>query len=417
MAAGGAVPDLLRDYTEQAFLFISPSTAIVATGGTLTAGFPRTPRALADLKRRDRGGAVGRVIADLFAQAGARGIDQPVLVGAVPFDTSHAPHLSIADRCQRVARAAGAADMTADAAIAGMAGAGEALAGGRAVRVSSQTPRPAPAVYEHAVTDALTRFQTGALGKVVLSRTLELALDAPLHVPALMQALAARNPRGYTYAVPLATRGEIFLGATPELLVRRLGRRVLLNPLAGSAARRPDRQQDQAAAQALMASSKDRAEHAIVIDAIADVLRPLCRTLDVPATPSLVATDALWHLSTAIEGELLDADTTSLDLAFALHPTPAVCGYPTEAAMQAIGELESFDRGFFAGFVGWMDASGDGEWAVSLRCAHYGPGQATLYAGAGVVPGSVPARESAETQTKFRTMLSALGLSESIDPA
>ncbi len=122
----------------------------------------------------------------------------------------------------------------------------------------------------------------------------------------------------------------------------------------------------------------------------------------------------MWHLSTTIEGELADPTTTSLDLAYALHPTPAVGGFPTALAKTAIAELETFDRGLFAGFVGWMDAAGDGEWAVSLRCALCEPHQATLYAGAGIVPGSVPAAETAETQTKFRTMLNALGLERAL---
>lgn len=263
---------------------------------------------------------------------------------------------------------------------------------------------------------ALACFERGELSKVVLSRTLKLELDAALDLPALLARLAAKNGQGYTYAVPLAGAEEVFLGATPELLVRRVGSRVVLNPLAGSAARSADREEDHNIGQALLRSTKDLQEHAIVIDEIAKVLRPLCRTLSLPDHPELLATDALWHLSTLIEGELLDPDMTSLDLAFALHPTPAVCGYPKQAAFDAIMDLEPFDRGFFAGFVGWMNASGDGEWAVSLRCAQCSPRHATLSAGAGIVPGSVPERETAETQTKFRTMLSALGLGHSIAP-
>jgi isochorismate synthase len=337
----------------------------------------------------------------LLAQAAQAGMADAVVVGAVPFD-AHAPaRLGLASDALR-----------AGALVRAPRPGGDRARPDRAHVVSS-TPLPVPADYEAQVVAALQRFETTDLDKVVLARTLKLALSAPLDVHGLLANLLTRNVHGFTYAVPL-TPGSVFLGATPELLVRRCGSRVMLNPLAGSAARSLDPDADQHAARMLIASTKDRREHGIMIDAIAQALRPLCRTLHVPSQPSLTATDALWHLSTTIEGELADPATTSLDLAFALHPTPAVGGYPTALAQTAIAELETFDRGLFAGFVGWMDAAGDGEWAVSLRCALCEPHQATLYAGAGIVPGSVPAAETAETQTKFRTMLSALGLERAL---
>ncbi|MFA4912769.1 MAG: isochorismate synthase [Burkholderiaceae bacterium] len=394
----------LSDYSGAAFVFVSPTTSVMASAFAPDLQATDVLQAV-DADRERNASDVLRAVNTLFERARHAGIAQPLLVGAVPFDVTQAPRLSIARQCRRTPRALAIAT----------AGASMPMQGAGPGQVVSQTPQPSPAVFEAAVREALAHFEQGDLGKVVLSRTLKLALRDPLHLPSLMASLLAKNTHGYTYAVPLGRAGEVFLGASPELLVRRVGNRVMLNPLAGSAARRSDAREDQAAGQALMESDKDLKEHAIVIDAIASVLRPLCRTLNVPTRPSLVATDALWHLSTRIEGELIDPATTSLDLAFALHPTPAVCGYPTELARQAINRLEPFDRGFFAGFVGWMDAAGDGEWAVSLRCATCGPSEATLYAGAGIVPGSVPQRETAETQTKFRTMLSALGLGQSIE--
>ena len=434
----------LQHYTGAEFLFISPTAALVTSalvddfvinvgaadrpgafsapvaacnarpGGECSArpDGPKQARhegATQELRRADE---IATAVNHLFARAGDMGIAQPVLVGAVPFDIAAPPRLGIAQHCRHIARQ-GAVSIPAPR--SSEAPSHSKAASASPAGVARQSPRPATAVYEAAVREALARFERGELYKVVLARTLDLELDAALDLPALMARLAAKNTRGYTYAVPLAGSQEVFLGATPELLVRRMGSRVVLNPLAGSAARRADGVEDLAVGQALLRSTKDLQEHAIVIDEIAKVLRPLCRTLDLPAHPELVATDALWHLSTVIEGELLDPDMTSLDLAFALHPTPAVCGYPRQAAFEAIMDLEPFDRGFFAGFVGWMDASGDGEWAVSLRCAQCGPGHATLSAGAGIVPGSVPERETAETQTKFRTMLSALGLGHSIE--
>lgn len=382
------IPDVLRHYRNGAFLFASPTATLIASD----VAWCTTDPAPAGRNSQVRA---------LLAQAAQAGMADAVVVGAVPFD-AHAP-----------ARLGLASDALRAGALVRAPRTGGDRARPDRAHVVSSTPLPVPADYEAQVVAALQRFETTDLDKVVLARTLKLALSAPLDVHGLLANLLTRNVHGFTYAVPL-TPGSVFLGATPELLVRRCGSRVMLNPLAGSAARCLDPDADQHAARMLTASAKDRREHGIMIDAIAQALRPLCRTLHVPSQPSLTATDALWHLSTTIEGELADPATTSLDLAVALHPTPAVGGYPTALAQTAIAELETFDRGLFAGFVGWMDAAGDGEWAVSLRCALCEPHQATLYAGAGIVPGSVPAAETAETQTKFRTMLSALGLERAL---
>ncbi|MYZ44778.1 isochorismate synthase [Achromobacter sp. KS-M25] len=378
------IPDVVRRYRNDAFVFASPIATLIAPDVVWCAVDSAATGCAAQVRA-------------MLAQALADGMQDAVVVGAVPFDAKASARLGLSRDGLRVGGLKRAPR------------AGQSCLSVQRTQVAASTPVPAPADYEAQVIAALHRFETTALDKVVLARTLRLELDGPLDLHRLLANLLARNVHGYTYAVPLA-HDAVFLGATPELLVRRAGNRVMLNPLAGSAARCLDPDEDQHAARTLMASGKDLHEHAIMIDAIAQALRPLCRTLQVPSQPSLTATDALWHLSTTIEGELADPATTSLDLAYALHPTPAVGGYPTTLAQNAIAELESFDRGLFAGFVGWMDATGDGEWAVSLRCALCEPHQATLYAGAGIVPGSIPAAETAETQTKFRTMLNALGL-------
>jgi isochorismate synthase len=181
-------------------------------------------------------------------------------------------------------------------------------------------------------------------------------------------------------------------------------------PLAGSAARSPDPAEDQRRASALLVSAKDRHEHAIVADAVAAALRPYCRHLDVPAAPSLRHTRTMWHLASHISGELADPSMSALALACALHPTPAVCGDPLPLARAAIAEIEPFDRGFFTGMVGWCDASGDGEWAVTIRCAEVADRSLRLFAGAGIVAGSDPEHELAETTAKLQTMLDALGI-------
>lgn len=266
--------------------------------------------------------------------------------------------------------------------------------------------------YEQGVRAALAQMnRDGGLRKLVLSRTLELELDRPLDLPEVLARLWRASPQGHTYALPVSDSGQdYFLGASPELLVRREGRRVRVHPLAGTAARHPDAAEDARIARALLDSPKDRLEHAVVVEAIEAALRPLCRTLDVPTRPGLTSTARLWHLGSLIEGELADPAISALDLAIALHPTPAVCGLPTADARRAIAGLEPFERGYFAGAVGWCDTVGDGAWAVSIRCAHACGRRVTLSAGAGIVPGSVPELEYQETGNKLRTVLDALGL-------
>jgi len=388
-AAGPAADSWFADYRADDYLFVSPTASVHGRDAAFTLAPGPDP--------------LWRRAAALLAEATASGMAAPVLIGAIPFDVSRPARLVI----PRQSRRDGPLDRRS---MANTASASSAL-----------TPRtmnsvPPEAGYEAAVTDALARFATGELDKVVLARTLEITLDAPPDRPSLMRRLLQRNPHGFTFAIPLEDRGinietpAAFLGASPELLLRRQGRRVILNPLAGSAARQADPAADRAAADALLASAKDRHEHAIVIDSIAAALRPYCSQLRLPDGPTLTSTDALWHLSTWIEAELDDPAVSALELALALHPTPAVCGHPTDMAFAAIHDLEPFDRGFFAGLVGWCDAQGDGEWAVSLRCAESRGASLRLYAGAGVVPGSQPAHELAETGVKFRTMLAALGL-------
>ncbi|MEV7009487.1 isochorismate synthase [Streptosporangium sp. NPDC051022] len=268
-------------------------------------------------------------------------------------------------------------------------------------------PVPAPEDYTKAVRQALESMDAGHLEKVVLARTLELGSDDPIEVRELLRPLLGH---GYSFAAPLPG-GHTLIGASPELLVSRDGRTVVANPLAGSAARSADPAEDRRRAEALASSAKDRHEHRLVVAAVTDALRPYCADLDVPAAPELTSTETMWHLSTRVTGVLRDPGVSVLALAAALHPTPAVCGTPETEARLAIERLEPFDRGFYTGMVGWADAAGDGEWAVTIRCATIEERTLRLYAGAGIVPGSDPERELAETSAKFRTMLRALGVS------
>lgn len=257
----------------------------------------------------------------------------------------------------------------------------------------------------------------GGLAKVVLSRSLRATADRPIDVPGLLHRLAA-DPAACVFATPLpAADGapRMLVGATPELLVAKRGARIASHPLAGSARRRADLAGDAAAAAALGGSEKDRREHAIVVEHILDALAPYCRQLWRPEGMAIVSTLSMWHIGTRIRGELKDADLPVPVLAAALHPTPAVAGLPRERSIDFIRALEPYDREFYAGAVGWCDAAGDGAWHVAIRCAEIAGAEARLFAGAGIVPGSDPWAEAAETGAKFGAMMTALGIPATVD--
>jgi isochorismate synthase len=279
---------------------------------------------------------------------------------------------------------------------------------------------PPPADYRRRISRA--RDQLGApdslLSKVVLSRALRLVADAPLDARVILRRLIAADPAAYGYLVDLTAAGDDYagvalVGASPELLVARNGSRVTCRPFAGSAPRAADPEADAANGAALAGSAKDRHEHQLVIETIRAALEPLCDELTIAAEPELSRTAAVWHLCTPISARLRDTSTTAIDLALALHPTPAVGGVPTKAAVELIAELEG-DRGFYAGAVGWCDARGDGRWVVSIRCAQLSADRRTALArsGGGIVAESDPDEEVAETTTKFATILNALGVEQ-----
>ncbi|WP_438764573.1 isochorismate synthase [Kushneria sp. TE3] len=330
----------------------------------------------------------------LFDTARQHGHADPVIMGLIPFDHADSARLFVFEELLRAAPD-----------TSGQRPTGAPLE----TRAHSITPEPSPEHYCHAVDHALTLFDTTALDKVVLARSLRVQTQAPVDARALLKRLLSINPQGYNFALPTG-ENESLVGASPELLIRREGNRVIANPLAGSIPRHDDAAEDQRRADGLRVSDKDLREHALVVEAIVAALRPLCQTLDIPEGPEVIATDRMWHLSTTLEGELADPGLTSLGVAAALHPTPAVCGAPWQDAHQAIKSLEGFERGYFTGLVGWCDETGDGEWAIAIRCAELAPHHVRVFAGAGVVPGSNPQSELEETAAKMRTMLDAMGL-------
>lgn len=330
-----------------------------------------------------------------LAEAVAAGQESPVVIGAIPFDHTAPAALHIP------ATVRSAPPLASDPLIA-------LPAGSSATADWRIRPVPEPEVYGEGVAAAVARMWRGEFSKVVLARTLELTSDAPLDLPAMLQRLARRDPSGYTFALPTGP-ARTLIGASPELLVSRRGNQVVSNPLAGSTPRSDDLAEDVRRAATLLESVKDLHEHAVVVDAVHQALAPHCTDMTVPARPTLIRTATMWHLSTTVTGTLTSPDTSALDLAMALHPTPAVCGTPTRTARQVIAETEPFDRGFFTGVVGWGNAEGDGEWVVTIRCAEAEERTLRLYAGAGVVAASEPEAETAETGAKFRTFLSAVG--------
>jgi menaquinone-specific isochorismate synthase len=255
--------------------------------------------------------------------------------------------------------------------------------------------------WEDAVGAAVRRIVRGDLRKVVLARDLYASADGPIDARVLLRRLAARYPGCFTFAC------AGLVGATPELLIRRNGRKVSALVLAGTMPRGATPAEDAELATALLGSAKDNEEHGYAAVSLSDALAPLCQALRVAPRPELLRFANVQHLGTWVHGTL-DADHSALAVAAALHPTAAVGGTPTAAAVELIRELENMDRERYAGPVGWVDADGNGDWGIALRCAQLAGNQARLFAGCGIVAGSDPAAELAEAQVKFRPMQSAL---------
>lgn len=279
--------------------------------------------------------------------------------------------------------------------------------------ITALLPAPLPVDYEAAVERALVAIDTGEVEKVVLARTLLVETDAPIDPRLVARRLRAEEPGAFVYLVALPGAGSHLVGASPELVLRRRGIKVFSDPLAGTARRSADRARDRDIARQLLDAVKEQREHRLVAEAVADAMSPFCSNLRVDSEAGVTSTATLWHLHTAIKGTLKPDAPDALTIAAALHPTPAVCGTPQTAAAELISRLEPFDRRFFAGLVGWVDARGDGEWALALRCAEISGSSARLHAGAGIVAGSDPAAEDLETEAKFGVGLRALGVEPS----
>lgn len=261
--------------------------------------------------------------------------------------------------------------------------------------------------YRALVRRALRSIGEGAIEKVVVARSCTLSRPGGFDPVRAFEALRAAHPSCTRF---LRRRGGAsFLGASPERLLRRIGRELRTSALAGSAPRGRTPEEDARIGRALRESKKEQAEHAVVVRELRAALAAVCEELRVPEAPELLRLDGIQHLHTPIEGRLAGVcPMGALDLADRLHPSPAIAGAPRRAALAWIREHEGLDRGGYAGGVGWIHPNGDGELAVALRTVLLQGDDATLHAGAGIVPGSDPDAELDETRLKLRAGLSAL---------
>lgn len=360
---------------EPSFVLASSGSAVVAEG--VHTAFPRVAEARAALASHSA----------------------PIILGALPFDMSKPAALIRPQAVQFL-------DALPEWPLRALP----------SVQVAETLPEPEEHRTRIAIALARLRDPGSGLHKVVLARALRLVADGHLDARTILNHLVTQDPSANVYLADLTAAGGGYsgialVGASPELLVARQGDRMFCAPFAGSAPRLPDPAADEASGAALASSAKNRHEHQLVVDAVREALDPLCVELDFAAEPQLNKTAAVWHLYTPISGRIRETSTTALDLAIALHPTPAVGGVPAEAASDLINELEG-DRGFYAGAVGWCDQRGDGRWVVSIRCAQLSPDRRTAYAyaGGGIVAESEPDDEVDETTTKFKTMFAALGV-------
>lgn len=395
------VPSLIP-YADPAhpLLFLRRGDGVAGIGEALRLEF-RGPTRLADAAAAWRDVAASARVDD-EVQVGGSGL---VAFGAFSFDDASArasvlivPRVVIGrrDGVGWVTRVNGADDSLAASPL------------GPEYRLSLHPGALSPDGYRDAVRAAVDRILAdrlvaGGLQKVVLARDLVGRVPESADLRRVLLELALGYPDTWTFAI------DRHLGSSPETLVRVHGGDVTARVLAGSHARGADAEADAAAALELATSSKDLDEHRFAVESVLSSLRPHSPGITATELPFTLKLPNLWHLASDVTGRLADG-SGSLDLVAALHPTAAVAGTPTPAALDVIRASEPFDRGRYGGAIGWVDQSGDGKWAISLRSAEVdADGTLTAYAGAGIVAESDPDRELAETKLKFRPIVEAFG--------
>lgn len=262
----------------------------------------------------------------------------------------------------------------------------------------------ADSAWKARVTTAVNRIQSGALDKVVLARDFTGKADKEIEPRTILKKLAAEYPSTWSFAV------SGLVGATPELLLRLSRKMVTSRVLAGTISKTGDDERDLALAASLARSSKDLEEHVYAVRSVADALEPLCTSTNVPESPYVLHLANVMHLATDVTGALAEklAHVDAFTILEQLHPSAAVCGTPREQAASLIAEIEGMSRGRYAGPVGWIDAAGDGELGIALRCGQIEGRSIRIFAGCGIVAGSDPEKELAESEAKLIPMRSAL---------
>ena len=332
----------------------------------------------------------------------------PVALGSVPFAPGGAADL-VVPRVQFRKDASGATSVTV---VGDVDDAGDIVAEALIARdpapaaAASWSIEPGVAVdaYLAAVASARDAVRAGDLTKAVIARPIIVRSSEEIDVHAVLRRLRASFGSSYRYSI------DGFIGASPELLVEVDGPIVRSHPLAGTAPRTGDVDNDARIAADLIASTKNQIEHRVVIDVVHDTLLPWASYLDWEPEPSIVTVANVQHLGTRMEGMLSQPGPSVVELVRALSPTPALGGHPRDEAIELIQRVEGFERGRYGGAVGWVDAAGNGTWAVAIRCAELSDDRrsARLVAGGGIVADSDPHAELAETQAKFQAMLSAI---------
>ena len=260
------------------------------------------------------------------------------------------------------------------------------------------------ALWKNRVTESVQRIQDGELDKVVLARDFSGTAQSPIDARSIVKKLATEYPSTWSFAV------SGLVGATPELLLRLSRKMVTSRVLAGTISKTGDDERDLALAASLARSSKDLEEHEYAVRSVADALEPFCTSTNVPDSPYVLHLANVMHLATDVTGALAEklAHVDAFTILEQLHPSAAVCGTPRNKAMQLINEIEGMSRGRYAGPVGWIDAAGDGELGIALRCGQINANSIRIFAGCGIVAGSNPDKELAESEAKLVPMRSAL---------
>jgi menaquinone-specific isochorismate synthase len=388
--------DLIDVAGDDGVLWTRGRTGLAGRGEALRIEIPRLDPATAAKAVHD---ALDRIeVDDPIGQPGSG----PVAIGALPFDPSEPGVLVVPELL--VARGE---DGTRWITVVGPDPSEPTLPapGDRAAREPAsfrvESERPVEDWCQD-LAEVRQKLRDGLADKVVLARAVRVEADAPLSRRTIAERLRAAYPSCMLYSV------AGFVGASPELLVARARDLVRCHPMAGTAPRSDDPSTDARLAASLIASTKDQREHRVTIDMVHDTLLPWCSYLDEEAEPSIVAMANVQHLATLVEGRLSSPPASIIELMTALHPTPAVGGSPRDVALDLMERYEHMDRGRYGGPVGWVDAAGNGAWAVGIRSAELDGPTARLFAGVGVLPGSDVEAELAETRAKLQALLGAV---------